>query len=160
MYKGPLYPLLTNSNSVALSAIKRVNISKRPVLDFGFAEAEIFSGRSKFSIISAIYTQPFSRTAPFDKSISCIESLEILFLTLFLEPGKNEDLTLQAFLPRRKSRLAGCIWSFINFSEAFIIFALNNSAISVSDKIPVLNNLSDMDHPQNYLLMLLIQIMN
>ena len=42
MYKGPLYPLLTNSNSVALSAIKRVNISKRPVLDFGFAEAEIF----------------------------------------------------------------------------------------------------------------------
>ena len=45
----------------------------------------------------------------FDKSISCIESLEILFLTLFLEPGKNEALTLQAFLPRRKSRLAGCI---------------------------------------------------
>ena len=99
------------------------------MLDFGFAEAEIFFGRSKFSIISAIYTQPFSRTAPFDKSISCIDSLEILLLTLFLKPGKNEDLTLQAFFPRRKSRLAGCIWSFVNFTEDFIILALNNSAI-------------------------------
>src|SRR5262245_56742723 len=118
--------------------MRRTNTSRRPVELLGLPIAEVRRLSASPSSSGMMYTQPRSRTAPPLMSIRCIASSASRSSTFAFFPGRKLARTRQATPPRRKSRLAGWIWSGWIGSSATISFdARTRYSISCDGRMPV-----------------------